>query len=53
VKLVHFTKYIKRTKRPAILLTDLNDKEFSLTIDALTNKKYHEEKRKNDDFFYF
>jgi endonuclease/exonuclease/phosphatase family metal-dependent hydrolase len=41
---------IKRTKRPAVLLTDLNDKEFSLTIDALTNRKYHEEKRKNDRF---
>ena len=41
---------IKRTKKPAVLLTDLNDKEFSLTIDALTNRKYHEEKRKNDKF---
>ena len=41
---------IKRTKKPAVLLTDLNDKEFSLTIDALTNRKYHEEKRKNDRF---
>jgi endonuclease/exonuclease/phosphatase family metal-dependent hydrolase len=41
---------IKRTKRAAVLLTDLNDKEFSLTIDALTNRKYHEEKRKNDRF---
>ena len=41
---------IKRTKRPAVLMTDLNDKEFSLTIDALTNRKYHEEKRKNDRF---
>lgn len=27
---------------PTILMTDLNDKEFSITIDALTNKKYHE-----------
>lgn len=41
---------IKRLNKPAILLTDLNDKEFSLTIDALSNKRYHEEKIKNDNF---
>ena len=40
---------IKRLNKPAVLLTDLNDKEFSLTIDALTNKKYHEEKTKKDN----
>ena len=32
-------KDISHTKNPAILMTDLNDKEFSLTIEALTNKK--------------
>jgi hypothetical protein len=41
---------IKRSNRPSVLLTDLNDKEFSLTIDALTNKRYHEEKIKKDNF---
>src|SRR5690606_29454894 len=34
---------IKRTSNPAILMTDLNDKEFSITIEALSNKKYHDE----------
>jgi hypothetical protein len=28
---------------PTVLLCDLNDKEFSLSIDALTNHKYHDE----------
>lgn len=28
---------------PTILMTDLNDKEFSMTIEALSNKRYHEE----------
>jgi len=28
-------------KRPTVLLCDLNDKEFSLTIDALCNPMYH------------
>jgi endonuclease/exonuclease/phosphatase family metal-dependent hydrolase len=41
---------IKQTNKPAVLMTDLNDKEFSLTIDALTNKRYHEENIKEDDF---
>ena len=40
---------IKRLNKPAVLLTDLNDKEFSLTIDALANRKYHEENLKKDD----
>jgi endonuclease/exonuclease/phosphatase family metal-dependent hydrolase len=35
---------IKRTKdKPAVLLCDFNDKEFSLCIDALSNHKYHDE----------
>ena len=29
---------------PTVLLCDLNDKLFSLTIDALTNPKYHDDK---------
>lgn len=37
---------IRKSKKPTVLLCDLNDKEFSLTIDALTNNKYHDEKRK-------
>jgi len=41
---------IKINKNPSILVCDLNDREFSLTIDALTNKKYHEENLKNDNF---
>ena len=41
---------IKRTSNPAILMTDLNDKEFSITIEALSNKKYHDETFKKDDY---
>ena len=38
---------IKKEKdKPSILMCDLNDKEFSITIDALCNDKYHDEKRK-------
>ncbi len=34
---------IKRVKNmPTVLLCDLNDKEFSLTIEALSNHKYHD-----------
>jgi endonuclease/exonuclease/phosphatase family metal-dependent hydrolase len=36
----------KSKSRPSVLLCDLNDKEFSLTIEALTNYKYHDDKRK-------
>jgi len=36
----------KSKSKPVILLCDLNDKEFSLTIDALTNYKYHDDRRK-------
>ena len=33
---------IKKSKKmPTVLLCDFNDKEFSLTIDALSNTKYH------------
>mgnify|MGYP000990816791 CR=1 FL=1 len=41
---------IKLNTNPAILMTDLNDKEFSLTIDALTNKRYHDETLIKDDY---
>ena len=34
---------LKRVKdQPIVFLCDFNDKEFSLTIDALTNHKYHD-----------
>ena len=36
----------KEKNKPSILMCDLNDKEFSITIDALCNNKYHDEKRK-------
>lgn len=36
----------KEKNKPCILICDLNDKEFSITIDALCNNKYHDEKRK-------
>ena len=41
---------ISRTKNPAVLMTDLNDKEFSITIEALTNEKYHNENLIKDDY---
>ena len=31
-------------------MTDLNDKEFSITIEALSNKKYHNESLIKDDY---
>lgn len=36
----------KQKDKPSILMCDLNDKEFSITIDALTNNKYHNDNRK-------
>lgn len=38
----------KSKSTPTVLMGDLNDKEFSLTIEALTNKTYHYESRKNN-----
>lgn len=35
----------KAKSKPKVLMCDLNDKEFSLTIEALTNYKYHDDKR--------
>lgn len=37
----------KRTRTPIVCLCDLNDKEYSLSIDALTNRTYHEDLDKN------
>lgn len=36
-----FFDIYKSKDTPTVLMCDLNDKEFSLTIDALTNKTYH------------
>ena len=33
----------KYKNTPTLLLCDLNDKEFSITIDALSNNKYHDD----------
>ena len=41
---------IKKENNPTILMTDLNDREFSLTIDALTNNRYHNQRLKKDSF---
>ena len=38
----------KYKNQPTVLLCDLNDKEFSITIDALSNHKYHEVKSIED-----
>jgi len=44
---------IKKVKnKPVVLLCDFNDKEFSLTIDALSNHKYHDDKSKEDFLLY-
>lgn len=44
---------IKSSKdKPTILLCDLNDKEFSITIDALSNSKYHDKKSKENFILY-
>jgi len=37
----------KNTTTPIIFLCDLNDKLFSLTIEALTNESYHDKNLKN------
>ena len=41
---------IRKSKNPTFLMCDLNDREFSLTIDALTNKRFHDENIKKDDY---
>lgn len=42
----------KYKNQPTVLMCDLNDKEFSLTIDALSNHKYHDDKSKEDLVLY-
>jgi len=42
----------KKTSTPIICMGDLNDKEFSLSIEALTNRAYHENKNKNSYLLY-
>ncbi|MFW2567268.1 endonuclease/exonuclease/phosphatase family protein [Aliarcobacter butzleri] len=44
---------IKSNKTPTILMCDLNDKEFSITIDALTNKRFYNRSLKKDDYLLF
>ena len=44
---------IKSNKTPTILMCDLNDKEFSITIDALTNKRFYNKNLKKDDYLLF
>jgi endonuclease/exonuclease/phosphatase family metal-dependent hydrolase len=36
----------KSKHKPTVLLCDLNDKEFSITIDALSNPRYYDDTRK-------
>ncbi len=44
---------IKKSKSKSIvLLGDLNDKEFSITIDALSNNKYHDDNAKEEFVLY-
>ncbi|WP_066164531.1 endonuclease/exonuclease/phosphatase family protein [Aliarcobacter cryaerophilus] len=50
-KALHFD--IKKQKISSILLCDLNDREFSITIDALTNKRFYKNELKKDDFILF
>lgn len=50
-KALHFD--IKKQILPSILLCDLNDREFSITIDALTNKRFYKNELKKDDFILF
>jgi len=42
----------KNTKTPIICMCDLNDKEFSLTIEALTNEKYHDQTKEDEYILY-
>jgi hypothetical protein len=42
----------KSQHKPTILLCDLNDKEFSITIEALSNPKYHNDKSQESYILY-
>lgn len=50
-KHLHFD--IKNSKTPSILLCDLNDKEFSITIEALCNNRFYNKDLKKDEFTLF
>ena len=47
-----FVDIKKMKKIPIILLCDFNDKEFSLTIDALSSHKYHHNESKKAPLLY-
>lgn len=42
-----------KCKTPIICICDLNDKEFSATIDALTNRSYHIENKKFNSYLLY
>ena len=42
----------KSKNKPIVLLCDLNDKEFSLTIDVLSNPKYYNSKSVEESLLY-
>lgn len=44
---------VKSNKIPTVLVCDLNDREFSITIDALTNKRFYVKTLKKDDCVLF
>ena len=50
--LLFFFDIQKSKNIPTILLCDLNDKEFSLTIDALSNSQYHNSKNVEEFLLY-
>lgn len=46
-------KEIKNIESPTILLCDLNDREFSVTIEALCNQRFYKNFLKKDSFILF
>lgn len=48
VKALHFD--IRNRKLPTILAGDLNDKEFSVTIEALTNRRFYNKNLEKDSY---
>lgn len=42
-----------KCKTPFICICDLNDKEYSITIDSLTNNSYHSEKKKFNSYLLY
>jgi len=43
----------KKCKTPIVSMCDLNDKEYSLSIDAFTNRAYHDEKKKFNSYLLY